>query len=437
MRWIKRLLILSIFLQLPAYAALDLELTQGIQGAMPLAVIPFAGQSSPTDPMNIATVVSSDLGNSGRFKVADPISWSQDPHSNQDVNYGYWKSQGQNDLVIGNVQDIGGNKYRVSFQLIDVYAGANSAPTPNQSSNSILLEQQFTIPKSELRALAHHISDMVYQKLTGDRGIFSTKIAYVLMEGQKYYLDVSDIDGYNPKALVMSPEPIMSPAWSPNGKQIAYVTFEKGNACIYIQDLATGRRFKVSDFPGINGAPAWSPDGSKLALVLTSSGYPKIYVMDVASRQLTQETDGTANDTEPSWSPDGQSLLFTSDRGGGPQIYEINLASKQIQRLTFTGNYNARASFTPDGKSIVVLTQTDSGYNIAMQDLQSGRIELLTNSGMAQSPSIAPNGKMVVFANVYQGNGVLGMASTDGSVKLRIPSQDGSVQEPAWSPFMG
>lgn len=430
---------LSVFSALPANAALDLELTQGIQRATPIAVVPFAGQNNIQDPSNIAAVVSSDLGDSGRFKVADINSLQQQPHSDQDVNFPYWQKQGQNDLVVGQVSALSSGRYQVNFQLINVYAGDTKQANASFQT-PILLSEQFTVGKAELREVAHHISDLVYQKLTGDRGVFATKIAYVLVQGSgptaRYSLEVADIDGYGPKPLLVSNEPIMSPAWAPNGKSIAYVSFEGGNPKIYVQDVASGRRRLISDQPGLNNAPAWSPNGNKLALVLTKTGNPKIYVMNLASGQLTQMTHGYSIDTEPSWSPNGQSLIFTSDRGGGPEIYQLNLASAQIQRLTFNSAYNARASFTPGGNHIVMITRDEGGYNIAAQDLQSGRVTLLTHSGMAQSPTVAPNGKMVAFAEIYGGSKVLGMASIDGDVKLRLPAQEGNVQDPAWSPFL-
>lgn len=430
MRILKLLLICSLIIFTPAHAILDLELTQGMRGALPIAVVPFAGQENTLGaPDNVASVIGADLNNSGRFSVADMNSLPQTPHSNQAVDFNLWKKTGKDNLVLGSVTPLAGGRYQVSFQLINLYGG---------QTRSVLLSQQFTVPKSELRAVAHHISDLVYQQLTGDRGIFSTKIAYVLVSGSpaKYYLQVADQDGYNPKALLTSNEPIMSPAWSPNGKSIAYVSFEGGNDGIYVQDIATGHRRAVSRFPGMNTAPAWSPDGKKLALVLTKTSYPKIYVMDLASNHLTQITDGYSIDTEPDWAPDGKSLIFTSDRGGGPEIYKINLANRQVQRLTYNSNYNARPSFTPDGDNIVMLTQDGNGYDIAIQDLGNGQVTMLTNSGNTQSPTVAPNGKMVAYADQYNGTGILGMVSTDGSVKLRVPAGNGSVQEPAWSPFL-
>lgn len=430
-----KLIIISalMFFLTPVYAALDLELTKGMAGAIPIAIVPFGGQTDGTQaPDNIAGVIASDLSHSGRFKVADFNNLQQSPHNNSDVDFNYWQKSGNNNLVVGNVTAIGGGKYQVNFQLLNVFSG--NAQQPSQP----VLNNQFTVNESNLRGVAHHISDLIYQQLTGDRGIFSTKIAYVVVERNgnqsKYSLEVADQDGYNAKRLLTSNEPIMSPAWSPNGKQIAYVSFESGDDAIYVQDVATGARRAVSRLPGMNSAPAWSPDGQKLALVLTKTGYPKIYIMNLASGQLTQITDGFSLDTEPNFSPDGKSLIFTSDRGGNPQIYMANLASRQIQRLTYNGNYNARGSFAADGNDIVMLTQSGSGYDIAIQDLQNGRVTMLTNSGNNQSPSLAPNGKMVAYAD--NGSGVLGMSATDGSVKLRIPSAEGSVQEPAWSPFL-
>jgi TolB protein len=439
---IRLLLSFLVFISAPIYAALDLELTQGIQGAMPIAVVPFANQEKNLNsPENIANVVANDLTNSGRFKIPSLDSLQQFPHTSQNIDYDYWKQLNMNDLVVGSVIPQGKNKFKVTFQLIDIYAGQAEQKNPNVE-NAILIEKQFSgIDKNRLRSLAHHISDLIYQQLTGDRGIFSTRLAYVIVDkkngvARRYKLEVSDVDGYNPKPLISSKEPIMSPAWSPDGKSIAYVSFEGDESAIYVQNVATGARRLITRFPGINGAPAWSPNGQQLAVVLTKTGNPKIFLVNLASGGLTQLTDGYSIDTEPSFSPDGTSLLFTSDRGGGPEIYQLNLASRQIQRLTYSGKYNARASFAADGNSIVMLTQDSSGYDIALQDLASGRVTLLTDSGNTQSPTLAPNGKMIAYADQYQGQGVLGIASIDGRIKLRLPSEDGDVQEPAWSPFL-
>jgi TolB protein len=413
-----------IFITAKAYAVLDLELTQGVTSTMPIAILPFAGQEVITSPdNNIHDVVSNDLKNSGKFGLADVSG------AGNSIDYSFWQQKKVNDVVTGQITQLNGNQYQVSFALNDVY------------TKNTLLAKQYTVKNSELRALAHHISDLIYEQLTGDKGIFSTKIAYIVVQRQsarnaKYNLEVSDVDGYNPKILLVSSFPIMSPSWSKDGKQVAYVSFEGNRAAIYAEDVATGARRLISKFPGINGAPAWSSDGSKMALVLSVTGYPKIYVLDIASGKTEQLTSDWYLDTEPSWSQDGRSIIFTSNRGGSPQIYRVNLADKKVTRVTFSGSYNARASFTPDGKTMVMLHQDGGNFNIAAQSLESGRVTVLTRSGNDESPSIAPNGKMVVYATNNGGKGVLGEVSIDGRVKLLLPAREGEVQEPAWSPFL-
>ncbi|MGB6976219.1 MAG: Tol-Pal system beta propeller repeat protein TolB [Gammaproteobacteria bacterium] len=440
-RYLQILLVMVCLVAANAYAALDLELTHGFNAAMPIAVVPFASQEPGSQASNnIARVIATDLANSGRFKVMSTTNMEQFPQRVTDVDYGYWRKQKQNNLVIGSAKPLGDGRYQVSFQLLDVFAQGKG----QQADTSALLSQQFTVSAQELRALAHHISDLIYRQLTGDRGVFSTKISYVLVQRAannpqqaKYTLEVADIDGYNPHTLLISPQPIMSPSWSPDGKFLSYVSFERNEPAIYIQDLASGSRRVISNYPGINGAPSWSPDGRKLALVLTKTGYPKIYILNLASGNLTQITDGWSIDTEPTWAPNGKSLAFTSTRGGGPQIYQVSLGSRQVQRITFTNKYNATPSFTPDGKTLIFLTQDSRGFDVAMQDLGNGRFTMLTQAGDAQSPSIAPNGKMVVYAlRPSSGQGILGMSATDDSVKLRLPAPEGSVREPAWSPFL-
>jgi TolB protein len=415
--------LLIAFISPPTYAELNLTLTQGISGAVPIAVVPFDGQLG-----DISTVVSNDLQNSGRFKSLDVSQMPSQPHDANDVKFDDWKSLKQNNLVVGSMNKEGG-KYRIHFQLLDVYKG-----------NPPLLDQTMVVSENNLRAAAHHISDMVYQTLTGVKGIFSTRIAYVLVQRNpnKYALDVADYDGYNPRPILISSQPIMSPAWSHDGQKIAYVSFENNRSQIYISNVSTGGRTLITSYPGINGAPAWSPDNSKLALVLSTSGNPKINIMNLADKQLEQITSGNSIDTEPSFSPDGRSLLFTSDRGGSPQVYQVTLGGNQIQRISFNGNYNARASFSPDASQIVMIHRgSDSnGFGIGLQDLQSGAYLILDNSGDDQSPSFAPNGQMVVFASKSGLQRQLALVSTDGRIKLRLPSDQGDVQEPVWSPFL-
>jgi TolB protein len=369
------------------------------------------------------------LQNSGQFKVYGKNALSQFPTTPQAISTEYFKKLGANNVVVGSVRDMGG-QYQVSFQLVDIFN--TSHPELNRS---------YTVSDANLRAAAHHISDLIYQQLTGVRGVFSTKLAYVVVQRQgnntRYILEVADQDGYNPRPLLNSPEPIMSPAWSPNGKQIAYVSFEKKTAAIYIEEAATGGRRLLSRFPGVNGAPAWSPDGTRLALVLSKSGALNIYIMEVGSGQLTQLTHDFYTNTEPSWSPDGRSLLFTSDRSGGPQIYQMSANGGPASRISFDGDYNARASFTSDGKGVAMIHRVSGIYNIALLNLDTGTTRVLSSSaGDSASPSIAPNGSMILYDTVYGGRNVLAMVSADGRVQLRLPARNGEAQDPAWSPFL-
>ncbi len=443
----------SFFIATTSYAVLSLQLTQGVRSAIPIAIVPFSGQSSSgqsssgqsdaQSPDNVASVINNDLQNSGRFNVMKQGDMQQTPHDASEVNFSYWQKQNQSNIVVGKVESTGGGRYRVQYQLLNAYAnkaqpGKNSAAPAWQST--VLLSDSFMVNASQLRAVAHHISDQIYQNLTGDRGIFSTRIAYVIAQpasggGGQYALEVADMDGYNPKPLLKSPQPILSPAWSPNGQRIAYVSFEGQDPVIYVQDIGSGNRQVVSKFPGLNSAPSWSPDGQKLALVLTRTGAPKVFVMDMGSRQLSQVTDGASIDTEPVWSADGGTLYFTSNRGGQPQIYRVSASGGNVQRVTFESKYNASPSLSADGKTLAILGGNGNQYNIAVQDIASGRYNVLTQSGNDQSPSMAPNGKMILYATQAGGRGVLGMISTDGKVKLTLPAREGDVREPAWGPF--
>ncbi len=408
--------ILILFMN-SAYSV-ELELTQGINAALPIAISSFNGDR----PSGVKDIIDNDLRMSGQFRIIS----SSSSYNNIDS----WRQAGADSVLSGQVQQIGANRYSVSFELADAAARGR-----------LLLAKSYQVSGDELRILAHHISDEVYQKLTGERGIFSTKIAYILVqrngENAKYTLDIADIDGSNPQSLIVSSEPIMSPTWSPNAREIAYVSFEKKRAQIYSVSVETGKRRLLTDFAGINGAPAWSPDGRQLAVVLSKGGNPKIYTVDMSSGRLTQITFGDAIDTEPRYSPDGRSLLFTSGRGGTPQIYRLAFADGKISRLTFDGNYNARASFTSNQKNIVMLHRSDSQFNIGVQDIDNGRVTPLTSSQFDESPTISPNGRLVLYATNYQNHGILAMVSIDGRVKMRLPARSGDVQEPAWSPYLG
>ncbi len=429
MRHIKSLLILLTIFVLPAQAALDLELTKGVNAATPIAIAPFA-QPELMVPGNqgFSEVISNDLKNSGQFRLKPG---SQDPHSVQQVDFDYWRNQGASNLVVGSIQGSGGH-YKLRFELIDIYSGAKGA----NNKSAVMLSDEFDVNESDTRKLAHHISDLIYEKLTGVKGVFSTHIAYVLVQRvvrqpSVYTLTIADADGFNPRPLLRSYEPIMSPTWSPDASKIAYVSFENHRAGIYMQNVATGTRSVISREPGINGAPAFSPDGSKLAVVLSKTGTAKIYTMNLSGGQLVPLTTGYSIDTEPNFAPDGQSLVFTSNRGGNPQIYRYYFGSRQISRLSYQGDYNAKASFFPDGQNIIFMHR-EGGFTIARQNLASGQLRMLTRAGHDESPSLAPNGKMAIYATEYGGRGVLALVSADGNITLRLPASEGSVQEPAW-----
>lgn len=436
------LISLSI-VQLNSFAAFDMELTKGIDSAIPIAIVSFATDGvAPSE--NVSNIVAQDLQNSGRFEVLDQNLISQKPSQISQVDYQYWIDKNVDDLVIGHVKPIGGDQYKVSFTLINLFKKHKIRADnieQSDSKNSVLATQEFTVDGKQMRRLAHHISDIIYEQLTGDKGVFSTRLAYVLQKHSGtepiYFLEISDADGYNAQPILRSSEPIMSPSWSPEGKRIAYVSFEGKRPKIYISDVVTGKRELVTSFPGINGAPAWSPDGRQLVVALSKGANPNIFSIDIGTKSTRQLTNDLAINTEPKWSPDGSSIIFTSDRGGSPQIYKINLNSGQVERVTFEGNYNATASYTPDGKSIVILhREGDRQFNISMLDLHSGTLRHLTGPGLNESPSVAPNGKMIVYGSTSGGQSVLGMVSTDGRVRLRLPNQQGNVQEPVWSPFL-
>ncbi|MDP1604667.1 MAG: Tol-Pal system beta propeller repeat protein TolB [Legionella sp.] len=421
--FLKRILILSLALFSSLSHALDLELTQGINSALPIAINSFGFDSAGQE---LTTIVNSDLRLSGQFKIiANPYGY--DGQSSVTA----WRQAGADSLLTGQVSKIGSNRYEISFELLDAVA-----------QGRLLMKKNYQVNGNEVRALAHHISDLVYEKLTGERGVFSTRIAYILVQRSggrsRYSLEVADADGHNPQSLLVSSEPIMSPSWSPDGKQIAYVSFEKKKAQIFTVAVESGKRRLVTDFVGINGAPAWSIDGSQLAVVLSKSGNPKIYSVDLSNGNLKQLTFGDAIDTEPRFAPDGRSLLFTSGRGGSPQVYRLGLADGAISRVTYDGKYNARATYTPDQKHIVMLhKEEDSRFNIGVQDAGNGRVTPLTFSSLDESPSVSPNGRLILYATRHNDQGVLGVVSLDGRIRMRLPAREGDVQEPAWSPYLG
>jgi TolB protein len=422
------LLVLLLLLARPAYSDLTIEITKGMEGAIPIAVVPFGGNDTAGAAQeNVAAIISSDLSRSGRFKPLPDHDLVSRPSDITQVNYQTWRMLNVDDLVIGKVTPAGPDRYNVQFQLLDVLRTKQ------------LIGYSFAASRAELRRVAHHISDLIYEQLTGEKGAFNTQIAYITTTGtgasKSYTLMVADSDGYNPQTILRSDQPLMSPAWSADGSRIAYVSFENKVAEIFLQDVATGTRRKVASFKGINGAPAWSPDGQRLALTLSQDGNPEIYVMDLNSKALRRLTNSPAIDTEPVWSPDGKSIVFTSDRGGSPQLYRIAAWGGQPQRLTFDGKYNAGADFSPDGRKLAMVHGENGAYRIAVLDLDSGLFRVLTDGTLDESPSFSPNGSMIIYATEAGNRGVLAAVSTDGRFRQRLSLQAGNVRAPVWSPY--
>lgn len=420
---ILRLCTVSLLCFATSVLAVNLELTQGINKAIPIGIASFGHDSAA---VQLTKVISDDLRFSGQFNLIPSPALGTDHQSNMSL----WTAAGADSVLTGRVQQIDRNRLDVKFELLD-------APAKGR----LLLSKSYMVDPNNLRALAHHISDEVYFQLTGVKGIFSTRIAYITVNRgesrSEHALVIADADGYNPQKLLVSTEPIMSPSWSPDGRRIAYVSFEKKRAQIFTVEVATGKRQLITSFPGINGAPAWHPNGQQLAVVLSKAGNPNIYSIDLNSGAMKQITFGGAINTEPRYSPDGKSLLFTSGRGGSPQIYRMSLADGQISRVTFDGNYNARASYTPNQKQIILLHREDHQFNIGVQDVVSSQITPLTFSSMDESPTISPNGRLILYATHEGNQGYLALVSIDGRIRTRLPSASGDAQEPAWSPYLG
>ena len=413
-----------------AQAKLEIEIIQGNASALPIAVIPMQWQSTDPHPQTgVADIVSSDLYRSGLFEPLDEEDMVDRPVDAESIRYGTWRLLKVDYIVIGQVKDAaGGTGYDITYQLFDVH------------TQEALLSQITTVGFGDLRFGAHRVADAIYEILTGVAGAFSTRIAYISATGigndQNYQLFVADADGFNPQAVVGSPEPLLSPNWSPDGQRLAYVSFEKGNSAIYVQSVATGQRELVSSGKGINGAPAFSPDGRYMAMTLSASGNPEIYIRDLTTGQKTQLTTHWAIDTEPVWSPDSQWVYFTSDRGGKPQIYRVPVTGGNPSRITLEGDYNARASISPDGTRIAMAHGRGNEYRIAVWDTDTGRVRILTPGVLDESPSFAPNGSMILYATREGSRGVLSAVSVDGNVRQRLILTEGDVREPAWSPVI-
>lgn len=410
------------WISFPSLAQLNIEIFGGGAARIPIAIVPFADENRLQQ--NITSVISADLQRTGLFKLVDTSGAS--PHIPADVVFPDWVNRGASALVIGRTVAMPGDQVEIQFRLMDV------------SKKTQLTGLGITVPSSQLRSAAHRIADVIYEALTGDIGVFSTRIAYVLKQGNKYALQVADADGYNAQSIIEYNEPIISPAWSPDGNRLAYVSFENKKPVVYVQTLATRQRHAVANFKGSNSAPAWSPDGNRLAVVLTGQGGSQIFLINADGSGLQRLSRSSGIDTEPNFSPDGRYILFTSDRGGSPQIYRMAVTQSEnpnAERMTFEGNYNVSPDYSHNGKSYTFIHRNNNQFNVAVQEIGSRQVQILTNSKFDESPSFAPNGKMILYATEINGRGILSAVSSDGQTKQHLSVQSGDIREPAWGPL--
>jgi TolB protein len=416
------LLLSALLVTSSSYAALTIEIVGAGANQIPIAIAPFRAEEGTPQPLT--PVIAADLTRSGLFKSVDAGGIVPVPTEPEQVNYPQWKSRGAEALVIGTVNPTGDGRFEVRFRLMDVVKGAQIAGFV------------YTVTGPQLRLTAHKIADVIYEKLTGDKGVFATRITYVVKRGSRYELQVADADGFGAQTILASNEPIISPSWSPDGTRLAYVSFERKKPVVYVQSLTTGQRNAVANFFGSNSAPAWSPDGRRLAVTLSKDGGSQIFSISAEGGQATRLSHSGGIDTEPNWSPDGQWILFTSDRGGSPQIYRMPSSGGQAQRMTFEGNYNVSPRHSPDGKSFTFIQRSGSRFSVAVQDFASRQVQVLTDGGVDESPSFAPNARMILYASEVRGRGILAAVSSDGRVKQRFSETGGDVREPAWGPLI-
>jgi len=410
-----------------AQAQLRLDITRGVENAVPIAVVPFGGEATGT-ATDVSAIIAADLERSGRFAPLPRAQMVDQPRPGDPIRFGDWRLLKTDYLVVGQV-DAQGSDTTVKYELHNVVTGQR------------LLGESRSAPSKALRMTAHRAADRIFEQLTGIRGAFATRVAYVSVDGrppaQRYRLMVADADGYGAVRIAESTEPLMSPAWSPDGRMLSYVSFEGKASAIYVQQVSSGERRRVSARAGINGAPAWSPDGHKLALTLSRDGNLDIYTLDLGSQTLTRVTSDESIDTEPAWALDGSSIYFTSDRSGGPQIYQVALdEARRAERVTFEGSYNARPRLSPDGTQLGMVTLDHGAYRIGTFDLKSRTVRVLSTSQQDESPSFAPNGAALIYGTKQGGRGALAIVSADGRYQQLLSSDSGDVREPAWSPFL-
>ena len=407
----------------PAAAQLTIEVIGGGLQRIPIAVAPFPGEGAL--PSGISNIVRADLERSGLFRMVEVPASGTPPTEASSVNYADWKARQADALVLGSVAARADGRFEVRFKLFDVAKSAD------------LSGVAYTLSPEQARATAHRIADYIYEKLTGEKGVFSTRIAFVVKRGNRFELQIADADGAGEETALASFEPIISPAWSPDGRRLAYVSFENKKPVVYVHSLADGKRQAVANFKGSNSAPAWSPDGRTLAVVLSIEGGSQIFLINSDGSGPRRRIGGGSGsiDTEPFFSPDGQSIYFTSDRGGSPQIYRMPASGGEAQRVTFEGSYNVSPRVSPDGKRLAYITRSAGKFQVAVLDLATRQSQTLTDSDKDESPSFAPNGRMILLATISSGRGVLSAVSVDGRIKQRVPYTGGDVREPAWGPF--
>jgi len=405
----------------PAGAQLTIEIVGGAGTTVPIAIVPFENES--TWPLGISGVVAGDLTRSGLFRQVSDAGIVPRPTRAEDVKVADFRARGADAVVVGSMRPLPDGRVEVKFALVDAVKQTQLATVT------------YTVTPAQFRATAHRIADVIYEKLTGDAGVFSTRIAYITRQGSRFELLVADADGGNPQTIVASNEPLLSPAWSPDGSKIAYVSMENKKPVVYVQSMATGQRQVLANFRGSNSAPAWSPDGRKLAVTLTKEGGSQIFLINADGTGVQRLLNSNSIDTEASFTPDGRALLFSSDRGGTPQIYRMTIASGAVERMTFDGSYNVSPLPTPDGKGFVFVRRDGGRFMIAIQDFATRQVQVLTPGPLDESPSIAPNSKLIIYAAQQGSRGILAGVSSDGRVKQRLVSPAADVREPAWGPL--
>jgi TolB protein len=415
-------LALALLASAPVRAQLTIEIVGGAGTTIPIAIVPFENESNY--PLGITGIVGADLQRSGLFRLTDPAGIAPRPYRTEDVRIGDFKARGADAVVVGSMRPQPDGRIDVRFALVDAVKGGQ------------LAGMSYQVTPAQFRATAHKIADVIYQALTGDVGVFSTRIAYVTKQGPRFQLLVADADGGNPQAVVASNEPLLSPAWAPDGTRLAYVSLENKKPVVYVQSLATGQRQVLANFRGSNSAPAWAPDGRRLAVTLTKDGGSQLFLINADGSGVQRLMSSPSIDTEANFTPDGRSILFTSDRGGTPQVYRLDIASGAVQRLTFEGSYNVSPRATPDGKGFVFVRREGGRFQVAIQDYATRQVQVLTPGPLDESPSVSPNSKLILYAAMEQGGrGILAAVSADGRVKQRLVAPATEVREPAWGPL--